>query len=142
MLFNISLHNAIFLTDWKKADVCPVFKKDNPQLISNYRPISLLSPTSKVLERIVYNRLYEYCFANKLLTPKNSGFKKKKICRQLIHLTAKIYNGLEDNQKIAAVFLDISKAFDRVWHAGLIHKLKKIGVRGKLLKWLASYLSK
>ena len=76
ILFNISLDNAIFPTDWKKADVCPVFKTDNPQLISNYRPISLLSSTSKILERLVYNRLYDFCFANKLLTPRNSGFKK------------------------------------------------------------------
>ena len=143
ILFNSSLDNGIFPTDWKKADVCPVFKKDNPQLISNYRPISLLSPTSKILERLVYNRLYEFCFANKLLTPQNSGFKKNESAmNQLIHLTTLIYNGLKDNKKIAAVFLDISKAFDRVWHDGLIHKLNKVGVHGKLLKWLKSYLSK
>ena len=95
ILFNNSLDNAIFPTDWKKADVCPVFKKDNPQLVSNYRPISLLSPTSKILEKIVYNRLYDYCLANKLLTPKNSGFKKNESAvNQLIHLTAEIYNGV------------------------------------------------
>ena len=83
ILFNNSLDNAIFPTDWKKADVCPVFKKDNPQLISNYRPISLLSPTSKVLERIVYNRLYDYCLANNLLTPKTRD-SKKRICHQSV----------------------------------------------------------
>ena len=142
LLFNNSLDHSLFPVEWKKADVCHIFKKDDLQISSNYRPIFLLPSTSKILERIVYNRLYEYCVSNNLLTKKNSGFKKSdSTTNQLIHLTNEIYNGLDDGRKIAAVFLDITKAFDRVWHDGLIFKLEKIGIRGKLLNWFRSYLS-
>ena len=142
VLFNSSLHSSIFPDEWKKADVCSIFKKNDPQICSNYRPISLLSSTSKVLERIVFNQIYEHCKNNKLLTPKNSGFKKlDSTVNQLIHITNQIYKGLDDSKKIAAVFLDVSKAFDRVWHIGLLHKIEKLGIRGKLLRWIESYLS-
>ena len=141
ILFNNSLQNSHFPTAWKRADIYPIFKKDDPQNCANYRPISLLSPTSKLLERLVYNKLYEFCQKNKLLTPRNSGFKRlDSTVSQLIHITNLIYKGLDDGKKIAAVFLDISKAFDSVWHEGLLFKLEKIGVKGKLLQWFYSYL--
>ena len=77
-----------------------------------------------------------------MLTSKNSGFKKcDSTVNQLIHLTHLIYRGLDDGKKIAAVFLDVSKAFDSVWHDDLLFKLEKIGIRGKLLNWFHSYLS-
>ena len=76
ILFNSSLSDACFPSAWKKADVYPVHKKGDPLVCSNYRPISFLSSTSKLLERLVFNQLYEFCQANNLLTSKNSGFKK------------------------------------------------------------------
>ena len=79
--------------------------------------------------------------SNDLLTPKNSGFKKKdSTVNQLIHLSQLIYHGLDDGRKIAAIFLDITKAFDRVWHDALLFKLEKMGVRGGILEWIRSYL--
>ena len=95
IIFNHCLLNAVIPAVWKKADVIPIFKKDDPSKCMNYRPISLLPPTSKILERIIFNRIYDFCMSNDLLTPKNSGFKKKdSTVNQLIHLSQLIYHGL------------------------------------------------
>ena len=129
IIFNNCLQRSVIPSVWKKADVIPIHKRDDPTDCRNYRPISLLSPTSKVLERIIFNRLYEFCMSNNLLTYKNSGFKKRdSTVNQLIHLSHLIYKGLDDGKKIAAVFLDLSKAFDRVWHEGLLYKMERIGI--------------
>ena len=73
---------------------------------------------------------------------KNSGFKKNDgTINQLINLTNKIYQGLDDENEMAMIFLDLSKAYDRICHKHLLYKLRKIGVRGSLLKWFESYLS-
>ena len=74
-LFNYSLRHTEFPSAWKLAHVSPVFKKGDNKLCSNYRPISLLSNTSKVFEKLVHNRIYTYLTENMLLTPHNSGFK-------------------------------------------------------------------
>ena len=138
----ISLNLGSFPKIWKKANVVPIFKKGEKNCKSNYRPISLLSNVSKVLERLVYNILYEYCVKNKLLSPKNSGFKKGDgAVNQMICLTDKIYKALDSGKNVVMVFLDIQKAFDRVWHKGLLFKLQCLGVGGVLLKWLSDYMS-
>ena len=76
-LFNKSFETGIFPSQWKRENVCPVFKKDNKSDKTNYRPISLLSSSSKNLEKIVYKRLYEYLMDNNLLIEQNSGFKRE-----------------------------------------------------------------
>ena len=107
----------------------------------NYRPISLLSCTSKVLERVVYNKLYDHCDVNNLLSPRNSGFKRNDgAVNRLLYLVDRIHKGLDDEKEIAMVFLDICKAFDKVWHKGLLFKLESFGVSGSVLRWFKSYL--
>ena len=141
-IFNYSLKTGIFPSDWKKANVSPIFKKGNRSEVKNYRPISLLSNVSKVFERLVYNQLYTYLVEGNLLTSKNSGFKKKNSAiTQLISLCHKIYKGLDDNKVVSMVFLDASKAFDRDWHKGLLFKLKQLGICQSILNWFSSYLS-
>ena len=109
--------------------------------MSNYRPISLLSCLGKVQERIVYLHLYKYLQLNELLTWKNSGFRElDSAINQLIYITHKIHKALEDGQEICLVFLDVSKAFDRVWHSGLLHKSRCMGIEGNLFEWLCDYL--
>ena len=141
-MFQISLNSGQFPNIWKKANVVPLFKKGEKNSKTNYRPISLLSNVSKVLERLVYNDLYEHCIKNKLLSPKNSSFKKGDgAVNQMLCLTDNIYKALDSGNSVAMVFLDISKAFDRVWHKGLLFKLQCFGVEGLLLNWFTDYIS-
>ena len=114
-IFKLSLNQAYFPLSWKRSNICPVFKKSNRQIKSNYRPISLLCNVSRVFERIMFNALYEYLTANDLLTHKNSGFKAgDSTINQLVYLLHIIYNGLELSKEARMVFLDVSKAFDKV----------------------------
>jgi hypothetical protein len=96
----------------------------------------------KVQERVVYKRIYNYLKINDLLTWKNSGFKElDSAMNQLVYITDKIYKALETGNEVCLVFLDVSKAFDRVWHAGLLYKIKGMGITGNLYNWLIDYLS-
>ena len=141
-LFNHSLAASCFPDSWKKSNVCPVFKKNDKQIKSNYRPISLLCNVSKVFERLIFNVLYEYFLRHELLTPKNSGFRPNdSTINQLLKIVHDIYNGLELQKEARMVFLDVSKAFDRVWHEGLLFKLRQLGIEGTLLNFIGSYLS-
>ena len=136
-----SFNAGIFPKLWKLANVVPLHKKGDKNCKSNYRPIALLSNVSKVLERLVYNAFYDHCSKNKLLSSKNSGFKKGDgAINQMICMTDKIYKALDNGKNVAMVFLDISKAFDRVWHRGLLYKLKLFGVSGSLYRWFEDYL--
>ena len=138
----MSLDQGVFPAVWKRANVVPVYKKGDKHNKKNYRPVSLLSNISKVVEKIIYMHLYDYCMLNKILSPKNSGFKKGDgAINQLLGITNNLYKSLDDGMEVAMVFLDISRAFDRVWHKGLIFKLKGIGVSGSLLSWLVDYIS-
>ena len=141
-LFNMSFTQCIFPATWKGANVVPLFKKENRHLVSNYRPVSLLSNLSKVMEKVVYKKLYKYLGDNNLLTDKNSGFKHSdSTVNQLLFITQKIANALDDKHDACIVFLDVSKAFDKVWHKGLLFKLNQMGITGNALKWIESYLS-
>ena len=141
IVFNQIISTGIFPIDWKKANVSPIFKSVDRQLVENYRPISLLSNVSKVFERVIYKKMYEFLNANGLLTSKNAGYKKNySTVSQLLSITQKIYEGLDNNKHIRMVFLDASKAFDRVWHSGLFYKLAQLGIENQLLQLLRSYL--
>ncbi len=92
-------------------------------LKENYRPVSLLSCISKVMERVVYNSLYKYLKRHGLLSERNSGFKENDCTiNQLIHLCNNIYKGLDKSKDVCVVFLDVSKAVDKVYHKGLLIK--------------------
>jgi len=96
----------------------------------------------KVFERVVFNHLYKYCQDNNLLTWRNSGYKPlDSSINQLIYISHKIYESLEKGQDICFISLDATSAFDRIWHEGLLFKLKCKGICGKLFDWFESYLS-
>ena len=141
-LFNYSLEAQKFPSRWKLSNVVPVHKKNSKNDKGNYRPISLLCNVSKVMERLVHNKMHDYLMTNSLLTPLNSGFKKHdSAVNQLIALHDNICKSLEQKHDVRVVFLDLSKAFDRVWHKGLLFKLKQLGIVGSLLSWFENYLS-
>ena len=129
---------------WKLANVSPIFKKGDKQSIKNYRPISLLPICGKMFEKIIFNNLYHYLNSNNLITRNQSGFRPgDSTTDQLLFLVDEIHQAFEDRNslEVRAVFLDISKAFDKVWHDGLIFKLKQNGISGSMFKLLANYLN-
>ena len=141
-LFNKSLHDQMFPLKWKESIVYPIFKKGDKSLASNYRPISLLSCIGKLMERCLYKYVYNYLYSNPLLYNKQSGFLK---CHSTVHQLLEIYHqdvsSLDSKQNLCMVFCDISKAFDRVLHRGLVFKLNHLGISGSLLSWFKEYLS-
>ena len=143
IIFQNILAKSSFPDMWKLADVTPIFKKGDKQLIKNYRPISLLPICGKIFEKIVFNNLYNYLNTNNLLTRNQSGFRPgDSTINQLLCLVDEIHQAFENpaSLEVRAIFLDISKAFDKVWHDGLIFKLKQNGISGGLLKFFESYL--
>ena len=93
-------------------------------------------------ERVIYNNTYNYLIDNNLISQNQSGFKRGDSCiNQLISITHDILNSLDEGLEVRGVFLDISKAFDKVWHDGLIYKLQQNGISGELLNILIDFLS-
>ena len=143
IIFRNILASSIYPDLWKLANVTPIFKKENKQLVKNYRPISLLPICGKLFEKIVFNNLYLYLNSNNLITKNQSGFRPgDSTTNQLLYLVNAIHEAFEDKTclEVRSVFLDISKAFDKVWHEGLLFKLKQNGISGSLLTLLGSYL--
>ena len=141
-LFNESLHTGRLPTSYKEANVCPVPKKGDLSNVSNFRPISLLNSISKVFERLVFKHLYNHLHENNLLSSLQSGFiPGDSTVNQLTFLYNTFCQALDAGKEVRAVFCDISKAFDRVWHTGLLAKLRAAGVTGEVLAWFSNYLS-
>ena len=141
LIFQKCLISGTFPNLWKSANVQPIHKKDDRQLKSNYRPISLLPICGKILEKIIFDQVYSFLNENKLISKHQSGFRPgDSTIYQLISITSNIYDSFEKYDETRALFLDISKAFDKVWHKGLIFKLKCNGISGSLLNFFENYL--
>ena len=141
-IFNLSLKNGIFPEKLKIARVTPIFKSGEEELVNNYRPISVLPCFSKILERIMYNRLYSFLLDNNILYDKQFGFQKEHSTEHaILQLTNQILQSFEQNKLTIGIFIDLSKAFDTVNHNILLRKLSFYGIRNSNLKWFHSYLS-
>ena len=124
-LFNISLSLSSFPSEWKLATVTPVFEKDSPGILKNYRPISLISIVGKVMERCVNKHIYNFLLENRIISSNQSGFTPgDSAINQLLYITNEFGKALDDGKEDRVVFCDVSKAFDRVWHKGFLTKLK------------------
>ena len=131
LIFQACLESAKFPNKWKKANVVPVHKKGDKQIL---KPISLLPIAGKIFERLLYDRMFEFFIANNLISKNQSGFRPGDSCiNQLLSITHEIYQSFDDSLEVRAVFLDISKAFDKVWHKSPIFKLKQNCISGKVL---------
>ena len=118
-------------------------KKGDKTNVSNYRPISLLSCIGKVFEKCIFKHLHNYIINNSLISPVQSGFTPNdSAVFQLIDLYDTFSKAIDDGKEIRVIFCDISKAFDRVWHKGLLFKLRRMGITGSLLSWFRSYLGR
>jgi len=140
-LLNFSLSLGIFPTAWKVAQVVPIFKKNDPLLCTNYRPISLLPCLSKVFEKLLFDHIFSYLKTNRLLTANQSGFVPgDSTVNQLMSICNNIASHFDQGEEVIGVFLDLTKAFDKVWHEGLKYKLRKMGICGQVYNLLCSYL--
>ncbi len=142
ILFSRSLSSGNYPNIWKIANVMPVFKKGDSSMPSNYRPISLISCVGKVMERVIFKHIYNYLHTNNLIYKYQSGFLPgHSTVFQLIDIYNQICKAFDEKKSTCIVFCDISKAFDRVWHRGLLHKIRQYGITGNLNNWLSNYLT-
>ena len=117
IIFQDCINFGIFPDCWKYASVQPIHKKNKRQIISNYRPISLLPICSKIIEKIVLDQVYAVLNTNNVLSANQSGFRPgDSTIYQLLSITSTIYDSFENYDETRAIFLDISQAFDKVWH--------------------------
>ena len=142
VIYQKSLDTGRVPKDWSTAYVCPLFKKGDTGLASNYRPIALTSILCKVLEHIVTTNVVSHMDQHNLLYDLQHGFRTKRSCEtQLVTLIEDLMrNALADSQT-DLVLLDFSKAFDKVSHQKLLLKLHNNGIRGPSLKWIQAFLS-
>ena len=117
ILFNTSLESGIFPESYKKSDVVPLFKSKNKIYVTNYHPLSLLPVISKVLEKVVYCRTYNFLDANDQIFISQYGFHSGHSCENAVsELASEILKGRNNNENTLALFLDLSKAFDTLDH--------------------------
>ena len=141
-ILNISLGSSVFPQQWKNANVNPLHKKGDRAVINNYRPISLLSCVGKIFERLVFKYVFNFLRDNMLISLHQSGFiPGDSTVNQLAHIYHLLCEALDNKKDVRIVFFDISKAFDKVWHEGILFKLKANGIDGCLLSWFENYLS-
>ena len=142
-IFSQALTSGSFQSEWKKGNIVPIHKKMIKQNLINYRPVSLLPICGKFFERLIFNEMFRFSLENNLITPHQSGFKPGDSCKnQLLSITHEIYMGnFNDGFGVRSVFLDISKAFDKVWHEGVIFILEQNEISGDLLNILIDFAS-
>jgi len=141
-IFQASLNQGKLPSDWKSANITPIHKKGKRTDPSNYRPISLTSICSKTLEHVIYSSIFSHLETHKILDDCQHGFRTHRSCEtQLIGAITDFQQCLNNRKHIDAIFLDFSKAFDKVSHSKLCHKLFHYGINGQLLLWIKDYLS-
>ena len=142
LLVNQSFQSGIFPDKLKIAKVISIFKKGNPELPSNYRPISLLPIFSKIFEKVMYKRLHRFLEIHKVLYSLQFGFQENhSIDHALVSLTEAVRSTLDNKRLGCGIFIDLQKAFDTVNHRILLSKLEHYGILGCALAWFRSYLS-
>ncbi|UYV61874.1 hypothetical protein LAZ67_1006915 [Cordylochernes scorpioides] len=144
-IINLSWSSSTLPKEWKHAIIIPIHKagktENHPQ---SYRPISLTSIPCKLMERMILNRMQYFLNKNKLLTKQQAAFKKyHNTVDQIFYFTQKIQDNFQSKptKSTIAAFIDLSQAFDRVWKERLIKKLDKLGIRGKMMGWIGSFLT-
>ena len=127
---------------WMLGNITSIHKKVEKNIPTNFRPISLLSVVGKVMERIIYDKTYNFLIDNKVLSQLLAAYQpRSSMTCQILELYDQLQEAMVEGKEILFVFCDISKAFDRVWHAGILHKLWEAGITGSLLRWFTNYLS-
>ena len=140
--FNSLMRAGIFPSELKIGKITPIYKKDNEQLLENYRPVSTLPIFGKIFEKVIYSRLYSYALSQNIIYENQFGFRKgHSTSHALNHSVNFIEESVNKKQHVLAVFVDLSKAFDTIGHDKLLTKLYNYGIRGNANSLLKSYLS-
>ena len=135
------METGVFPELMKIAEVVPLYKGGDKSQETNYRPISLLTTLSKILEKVMYKRVYEFLNSTNQLYTKQYGFRSKHSTDQAVgEIIGKILKNAERRIPTVALFLDLSKAFDTLEHSIVLMKMERYGICGCVLKWFESYL--
>lgn len=137
----LCFQQGIFPRELKRSIIHPVYKSGDKDDIGNYRPISILPVLSKILEKLINNRLNAYLNSFKLLSKSQYGFRSGISTEDaILDLTKNITQNLDNKTKTLCIFLDLKKAFDTVFVPTLLRKIEKLGIRGSFLSLLTNYL--
>ena len=141
-IFNASWKNASVPQAWREATMIPIHKQGKERSkAESYRPISLTSCVGKLMERLINARLTWFLEKEKIITPRQAGFRQHRSTEdQATYLSQEIEDALQDKKLTLAVWIDLEKAFDKVWKQGLRLKMLQCGIRGHMLKWIWQYL--
>jgi len=140
--FNQCMQEGTFPDELKLGRISPIYKKDNEELFENYRPISTLPVFGKILEKLIYRRLYSFLISKGIITENQFGFRKGHSTSHALNYSVNHINSQIKNKKhVLGIFLDLSKAFDTISHSKLLYKLNCYGIRGNALNLISSYLS-
>ena len=142
LIFQRSLESGTIPNDWRNANVTPLFKKGERYKAANYRPVSLTSICSKLMEHVIASQLMGHLNTNNILYDLQHGFRDKRSCEtQLLALVHELAHGVNANKQTDMAILDFSKAFDKVSHKRLLYKLQWYGADPLTHAWIADFLS-
>ena len=140
-IFQFSLDSGTLPSDWRNANITPVFKKGDRHLTENYRPVSLTSVPCKILEHIICSHMLKHFEEYEILTSLNHGFRSDYSTETQLLVTMHVLLRANDvGVQVDVAILDFSKAFDTVPHEKLLHKIQEYSIRGNLHTWLSSFL--
>jgi hypothetical protein len=140
IIFNRSVSEGCFPKIWKTANITPIHKTGDKSDMSNYRPISILSPVSKVFESVVKDHLTHF-LRPRLLEEQHGFVGGRSTVTNLLVYTEYLFSSMDKRIQVDSIYTDLKKAFDKVDHSILLSKLSKCGIHGDLLRWLKSYLT-
>ena len=141
-LFNLSLEEGIVPSEWKEANITPLFKKGSRNKPENYRPVSLTSVVCKLLETLIRDHMVEILVKHKLINTSQHGFLKARSClTNLLCFFEEITKWVDNGSPVDVVYLDFQKAFDKVPHQRLLLKLKAHGIAYDVINWIEKWLT-
>ena len=141
-LLNKIFHTGVYPNIWKLAHITPIFKAKLKSDKTNYRPISILPTLSKIAESVIHKRLLDHLISNNIISKHQAAYiPRDSTSQQLLSMIHQIKMTMASNKIAHGVFLDVSSAFDAVWHAGLLRKLEQLNIKGDVLNLFTSYLS-
>ena len=141
IIFQTSIDTRKLPDEWKHAQVTAIFKKGSKIRAQNYRPVSLTCIICKILESIVRDHIIDHMVKNNLFSPKQFGFiSGRSTTLQLLHVLNIWTEILEQGGELDVIYCDFMKAFDKVPHQRLVHKIDKYGIKGNILGWVENFL--